>query len=721
LRLRQRILRLYDRTYGRLGPQGRWRTKLAALAVVGLGTGLGWGSWAHLCDACPSIAQIYAFEPKEATRLYTADGNILAELAVERRTPIDIQNLPRHVYEAFIAVEDKRFWKHGGIDPRGTFRAFVGYVLPGYSGGGGSTITQQLAGNMFPGSVDRREISVRRKLREMRVSIALEGAYEKQEILEAYLNQINFDGIFGVQAAALHYFAKDASQLNLPEAATLAALPVSPATYNPVRHPERAVRRRNLILELMTDQDMITRAEAEAAKSYPLELSVGADRGQLAPYFVEWVRQILYSRYGTDVYEKGYRVYTTLDPELQLVADSALQAQLTWVEGQPEFRAPTYEETRDWPRDSLTQVAGGGGLMPYVQGMFIALDPATGDVRALIGGRDFRDSEFNRATQAIRQPGSVFKPFVYTAAIAAGIPASEIIFDTPILIENPGSDPYSPKNFGDDFKGPMTLRAALRNSINVVAVKLGQRVGEESMAQIANSMGIESEVPRVPSAAIGAASVKPIEIATAYTTFANMGVRVAPRAILRIESNDGRVLWESRVSREQVLEPRVSWVMLSMLRDAVDRGTGRWAIRTQAGIPFEVPIAGKTGTTNSATDTWFVAFTPEIVTTSWVGFDLPARLYRNAQGGITAAPVGAAVLDWYYADRPAPEAWPRPQGLVNRSVDQSTGLLATAWCPADLVYQEVYLPGTEPTETCDVHGPWGIRERPDSLRFDDGG
>jgi penicillin-binding protein 1A len=312
VRPRQTIRRIYQRTYGRLGPQGRWRTNLAALAVVGLGTGLGWGSWAHLCDACPSIAQIYAFEPKEATRLYTADGSVLAELAVERRTPIDIQNLPRHVYEAFIAVEDKRFWKHGGIDARGTLRAFLGYVVPGYSAGGGSTITQQLAGNMFPVSVDRREISVRRKLREMRVSIALEGAYEKTEILEAYLNKINFDGIFGIQAAALHYFGKDASELNLAEATTLAALPVSPATYNPVRHPERAVRRRNMILELMAGQDMITRSEAEAAKSYPLELSVGADRGRVAPYFVEWVRQILYSRYGTDVYEKGYRVYTTL-------------------------------------------------------------------------------------------------------------------------------------------------------------------------------------------------------------------------------------------------------------------------------------------------------------------------------------------------------------------------------------------------------------------------
>jgi penicillin-binding protein 1A len=321
-----------------------------------------------------------------------------------------------------------------------------------------------------------------------------------------------------------------------------------------------------MILGLMASQGMIARVEAEAAKAYPLELTDGADRGRVAPYFVEWVRQMLYSRYGTDVYEKGYRVYTTLDPAIQFVADSALQAQLAWVEKQPAFVAPTFEETRDWPDDSLEAVSRGGAQMPYVQGMFIALDPRTGDVRALVGGRDFQDSEFNRATQAIRQPGSVFKPFVYTAAIAAGIPASEIIYDTPILIENAGTDPYSPRNFSNSFNGPMTLRSALANSVNVVAVKLGQRVGEESMAQIATSMGIESEIPRVPSAAIGAASVRPIEIATAYTTFANMGVRVAPRAILRIESSDGRVLWESRVNREQVLEPRVSWVMLSRSR-----------------------------------------------------------------------------------------------------------------------------------------------------------
>ena len=703
------VTTVYGATWGRLGRRARRGVLLGILGVGGLGAGVAWGTWVHICDDCPSIAQIYAFEPKEATQLFAADGSLLAELAVERRTPIRMETLPRHVYNAFIAVEDQRFWSHAGVDLWRTTRAFIDFVLHGYGAAGGSTITQQLAGAMFSGSVDRRDITVRRKLREMRVALSLERAYTKREILEAYMNQINFDGVFGVEAAAQRYFGKTADELNLPEAATLAAIPRNPRSYNPARNPERAVGRRNLILTLMADQGLVSREDAEAAKAYPLELAEGARVAQDAPYFVEWVRQILYDRYRTDIYEKGFRVYTTLDPDLQAAADSALRAQLQAVDRNPTNRAVSYEETRRWPADSLYQVSRGGAEMPYVQGMFIALDPATGDVRALIGGRDFEDSEFNRATQALRQPGSVFKPFVYTAAIASGIPASEVFFDAPILLENVGGEPYSPRNFTGEFRGPQTMRRAMARSINVVAVKVGQRIGEESFAQLATSMGISSEIPRVPSAAIGAASVTPMEVATAYTTFANMGVRVSPRAILRIESKEGRILWESRVNRERVLDPRVAWISLSMLRDVVDQGTATAAVRSIAGIPYSVPVAGKTGTTNEATDTWFVGFTPDLVTASWVGFDRPRRLYTGAQGGRTAAPIGAAVLAHYYESHDHPAAWPRPEGLTERTVDETTGLLATQWCPAELVYREVYLEGTEPTETCDVHGPWGVR------------
>lgn len=692
-------------------PRTRWIAGTALLAGLALAIGAAWGVWSRICDQCPSIAQIYAFEPKEATRVYAGDGSLLHEFAVERRTAIQYAQIPQHVVDAFVAIEDKRFWSHGGVDYLRSARAVVEFAFAGYDAAGGSTITQQLAGNMFASVVDRQDISVRRKLREMKVARSIEQAYTKTEILEAYLNQINFDGVYGVQNAAQRYFGKDARELNLPEAATLAAMPVAPARYSPIRNPERAVARRNVVLGLMARQGLITGEDAEAAKAFPLIVSPSGRDVTPAPYFIEWVRRILIERYGSQIYEAGLRIYTTLDPAMQAVADSSLHAQLDWVERQPGFRAPAYRETRGWPADSLK-----GTEMPYLQGMFLAVDPANGDILALVGGRDFQDSEFNRATQALRQPGSLFKPFVYTAAVESGIPASEVIFDTPIEFPQPDGSIWSPSNFTNDFKGPVTMRDALAASINVVAVKVGTRVGLETVAQYAHRMGISSEVDRVPSTAIGSPSVRPIEMVEAYTTFTNLGIRVTPRAILRIENADGEVLWTAPVEREEVLDERTSWIMVSMLRDVVDRGSG---IRIRSlGVPWEIPVAGKTGTTNDYTDTWFIGFTPDIVTATWVGFDLPARIRDDAQGGRDAAPVNAAVLRWFYADREAPAAWPRPTGLIERRVDRTTGLLATAWCPPGSVYSEVYIPETEPREPCDVHGPWGTRALTDSLVFE---
>ncbi|MEJ2336205.1 MAG: transglycosylase domain-containing protein, partial [Gemmatimonadales bacterium] len=303
--------------WARVPGRERWLIFTATGGLAAFALGLAWGSWNHLCDDCPSIAQIYAFEAKEATRVYAGDGSLLAELAVERRIPVTYGTMPAHVPKAFIAVEDRRFWRHEGIDPWRTLRAALNFAIHGYGGAGGSTITQQLAGNMFAGTVDRREISVRRKLREMKVALSLERAYTKEEILEAYLNQINFDGVYGVQSAAQYYFGKDATQLNLPEAALLAALPRAPARYSPIRHPERALARRNLILELMEGQGMITRREAELAKAFPILLREGARRSETSDYFVEWVRRILYERYGMEMYQAGFSVYTALDPRLQ--------------------------------------------------------------------------------------------------------------------------------------------------------------------------------------------------------------------------------------------------------------------------------------------------------------------------------------------------------------------------------------------------------------------
>jgi len=338
-------------------------------------------------------------------------------------------------------------------------------------------------------------------------------------------------------------------------------------------------------------------------------------------------------------------------------------------------------------------------------------------VLTMVGGRDFEDSEYNRAVQAARQAGSGFKPFVYTAAIASGIPASEIVYDTPIEYPQPNGTIWSPRNFTGKFLGPITLREALTRSINIVAVKVGQMVGIETVAQYAHRMGISTQIPRVPSTAIGAASVRPIEMAEAYTTFANLGVRVQPRPILRVESAEGEVLWNAPVEREEVLDEETAWIMVSIMEDVVNRGSGI-RVRTQGAVPRDIPVAGKTGTTNDLYDAWFHGYTPDIVTTSWVGFDQPARIRRDAQGGQDAAPINAAVIKWYYEHHPAPEEWSRPPDLIERAVDRTSGLLATAWCPADLVYTEYYKPGTEPREECDVHGPWGSLREPGEEQAD---
>lgn len=691
----------------------RWHTiaTLSLLFLASVGLGVVWGAWDRICldERCPSIAQITTWEPEQSSKVFARDGSLLAEFFQQRRTVIDLDDLPPYVPEAFVAIEDKRFYVHHGLDYLRLARAVGEYAIYGPGHPGGSTITQQLARNQFPERVGFT-VSPVRKLKEMKVARDIERVYTKEEILQAYLNQINFGhGWYGIETASQNYFGKPARDLTLPEAALLAALPKAPSRYSPLLHPEAALQRRNLALDLMAQQGYISRAEAEAAKAYPLpQPRPTGPESRVAPYFVEWVRRTLDERYGEDLYRAGFRIYTTLDPEMQAIADSALKAQLTLLESVPTYRHMTYEEALKLPRDSIDWQH-----TPYLQGAFVALDPHTGYVRAMIGGRDWNHSQFNRATQALRQPGSVFKPFVYTAAIASGFPASYVIYDSPLELEqyDPEGDStwiWSPKNYGGQFHGPMTLRDALRRSVNVVTVKLGQQVGIETVAQLARRMGIRTPIPRVASTAIGAASVIPIQVVEAFTTFANLGVRVTPQPILRIEDRNGVKIWDSQPEREEILDPQTAWIMLTMLRDVVDAGTAV-SIRRDWLSP-EIPAAGKTGTTNDATDVWFVGFTPDLLAGVWIGLDEPQKIFPGAVGGAHAAPVWGAFMQRVYETRPTPQPWERPGGLIYRAVDRTTGKLATEYCPQDLVYTEVYIPGTEPEQKCDVHQPtpWGL-------------
>jgi penicillin-binding protein 1A len=712
-----------------MGRDMRWRRGflavggLAVLGLVGGATGGAVGAWRTVCYDCPSIAQLYTWEPRQSTKILSHDGSLLDELAFERRTPVAIDSLPAHVRQAFIAIEDKRFYSHPGYDLIGYGRAARNLVVRNVIRrqrrfeGGGSTITLQLARHMFIEELGFDQ-SFRRKLKELHVAIDLERVYTKDQILEAYINQVNYDqGWYGIESAAQNYFGKSAPEVNPAEAAMLAAVINRPASYNPLKQPERARQRRNLVLDLMARQKYLTRAEAARWKEEPLP-EARADRGagQVAPYFVEWVRRTLEERFGTDLYSKGYRVYTTLDIQMQQHAQAAMERGWARVEQAPGFRGPRYGQ----PLPAQFENVPG---THYLQGAFVAMDPLTGEVKALVGGRDFGESKFNRATQARRQPGSVFKPFVFTAAVGSGVPVSRTILDAPVNVDLPDGTVWSPRNYTNDFRGEMTLRNAMRTSVNVVAVKLGLEVGIETVAQYARRMGISTDIPRVPSLPIGTASVLPIDIAEAYTPFASLGTKVKPRPILRVEDAEGRVIWESQPERERVVDEKVAYIMTDLLKDVVNSGSG-YSIRDphRGNLPQALPAAGKTGTTNDGTDVWFAGYTPDLLAVAWLGFDRPRNIITNAAGGTYAAPIwGEFMRNVYFGEggtvdvetgeirpgaaRAVPAEWTRPEGLTTALVDSETGKLLTEWCPTRSAREEVFLAGTEPTELCDVHAP----------------
>ena len=686
------------------------------LLFLGLGLGAAWGTWRNVCSDCPSIAQIQTFEPQQASKLYSHDGRLLAELGIERRTPVSINALPEYVPAAFVSVEDKRFYNHRGIDPRGFARAVVG-VLTGQSGntGGGSTITQQLARNMFETSVDARIRSgwglVVRKIKELQVAFALERAYSKDQILEAYINEINYaHGWYGIQTAARNYFGKNATDLNPAEAALLAAIPNLPEYYSPIRNPANAERRRALVLRRMVDQGVIPVGDFERYANAPIPTERAVAGGSVAPYFEEWVRIILDDRFGSKLYTAGMNIYTTLDVPMQWAAETSMQEGWAGIEARPGFSHITYQAYKD----SLAAGVALPDSITYVEGLFVALDPWTGSVRAMIGGRDFGLSKFNRATQALRQAGSGFKPFVYTSAIASRIPPTYVIIDGPWTTMQADGTEWRPSNYDGRFEGPMTIRTGLMKSQNMIAIKLGQEIGLEGVAQTARRMGIRSEIERFPSTAIGAVEVRPLEMAEAYSTFANQGTKVRPFPILRVEDAQGRILWDPQPERTEVLDPLVARIMISMLQGVVAGGTGYNAIRVGAGLPYEVAAGGKTGTTNDGTDIWFNGFTPNLLATVWFGLDRPQEIWPNATGAGAPAPVwGNFMRRVYYGDPdaldkelqeptlPVPEPWEIADGLVTRLVDRTTGKLASQWCPQEEQILEMFLPGTEPTEYCD--------------------
>jgi penicillin-binding protein 1A len=616
--------------------------------------------------------------PPQSSLVFARDGSLIGEFGTQKRTLVSLRSLPRYVGQAFVAVEDQRFYQHDGVDVVGIAGALKDAVRGDPRGA--STITQQLVGNMHPDLIDRRDKSPLRKLREQAAAREMERHYSKEQILEGYLNQISFGhGWYGVESASRHYFGKSSAQLTLAEAAALAAMPKGPAIYDPIRAPQRVTERRNLVLSLMAQQKYITPAQAAAAKQVPLKTVPNAGLSVDASYFLDVVR-IQAERAGVAVTTGGYRVYTSLDPLLQRAANEAL------VDGIEEVEAlPGYRHTKFAARPK--------GSTDYLQGAVVAMDPNTGDVRALVGGRDYRESSFDRVIDGMRQPGSAFKPIVYAAAIADSLTANTIIPDTAIAIPLDRGRVYRPDNSDNQFLGPITMREALAKSRNVVAVQLAERVGIDTIVRWARRFGIDAPVAPYPASAIGASALQPLDLVAAYTVFANLGAHVDPRFVYRIEDRAGNAVFTNPAAAPRpVIDPKVAFIVRDMMREVVDRGT---ATSVRRYLPATIPVAGKTGTTNDNSDVWFVGMTPDLVAGVWLGFDKPKTITPGAAGGTLAAPIFGKILAEYYASR-SPSDWLLPQGLISAQLDRVTGQLADSTTPPERRYVEYFLAGTEP-------------------------
>jgi len=659
------------------------RQRRASLLALGFGAVgvMAFDAWLGSCgfDGCPSAAQIRAYRPSEGSAVLDRNGRLLGHLSVVRRVNVSLARVPLHVRQAFVATEDRRFYSHDGVDWHAAFRAAAHNAAAMAVREGFSTITMQVARNTFT-SRSGGDRSLRRKLLELRLARLIERNLRKDEILELYLNVIYLgDGAYGVEAASRDLFGKSVSALTLPEGAVLAALPKGPSAYTPRRSPERSRERRDLVLGLMRREGFVTPDAARAAAALPLVVS-GEPWHPLRAnaWAVGAVKDMVDSLLGARGLDEGdVTVYTTLDAPAQRAAERSIAAHAAQID-----------------RESHEIDAGQDG--DEVQGALVAIDPRSGDIRALVGGRREEPRGFDRALFARRQPGSAFKPFVYAAAMAAGYTPATLVADDPVEIED-GGRIWTPQNFGGAYGGIMTLRRALMRSANAATVRVSRAVGEQPIVDLATRQGIESPLRALPSIALGAFEVTPLELVTAYAPFANGGMRVHPRLVTGIVAADGTVLWHAEtVVPTRVLDARDAFQITSMLQSVVDAGTGR-AVRDRGA---RGAIAGKTGTTNDGDDVWFVGYTPTLAAVVWFGYDHPHPLGGEAAGGRLAAPAWA---DFYVSGWREPRGvdWQPPSGLVERVIDAENGELAGEWCP--VTQREWFKAGTEPHEYCREH------------------
>jgi penicillin-binding protein 1A len=677
----------------------------------------------------PQIRELEHYRPIGNTELYDDQGRIIGSFAFQRRVIAQYQDYPPILYNAVISIEDRDFETHAGIKVWRIFSAAYHDIVSGANVQGASTLTMQLARNLFLS----RERTYRRKIQEILLALQIERHFTKEQIFTLYANQIYLGhGNYGLETGSEYYFGKHSKQLTLEEAALLASLPKAPNNYSPIRNPDGALRRRNLVINAMLQAGKISHTEAENAKKTPIRLHIQPDPNWLAPYFVENVRQYLEKEYGSDlVHENGLKVYTTLNMDLQKAANVAVLDGLAAYERRHGWRVQlenarhtgstvdTYKHP-DWQRPigpgeyihalviSVSSSSAGLKLGPYhatltasdvlwtgrslprllsegdivyvrilsleptfqarvsleeesgVQGALVAIDNSTGEIKAMVGGRDFSLSKFNRATQALRQAGSSFKPYVYTAAIDEGAMPEDTVLDAPITFMN-ASGAYTPHNYDEKFEGTITLGRALAESRNIPALKVAQRVGIAKVIKYVHRFGISAHIPAYLPIALGAVDLNLLEHTSAYTAFPNDGIRLAPSYLRRVTDYDGRVLEEKVAAAQDVVSARTARIMTSMLREVVLHGTAAAANR------IKYSLAGKTGTTNDFTDAWFVGFSPSLTCGAWVGFDEKKSLGKKETGAKAALPIWMEFMSTTLRSRDRQE-FPPPPAEIPRMV-----------------------------------------------------
>jgi len=800
-------MRLLLRFFGLLFAAGT----IIFIVAVAAAAGLLW----HYSQSLPEYSQLQDYEPAVMTRVHAADGSLLAEYARERRLYIPIQAVPKLVINAFIAAEDKNFYEHGGIDFSGIARAAVLYAQQYGSGRrpqGASTITQQVAKNFLL----TNELSFARKIKEALLAMKIERAFSKEKILELYLNEIYLGmGAYGVAAASLLYFDKSVHELTVAEAAYLAALPKAPNNYHPFRQRERALERRNYVVDRMAEDHYITAQEAEKARKEPLKITPRPTGAHIfaAEYFAEEVRRYIYENYTEKkLYEGGLSVRTTLDPKMQVLARKVLVDGFVHFDEQQGYRSPTHKldlagdwgvkladvkalsdvapwrlavvleaddasariglqpgrepggilskqretgtialEGVKWAKPTsgpirgktptkVSQVLSPGDVVyveplaekdgqfrlrqvPEVSGAIVAMDPQTGRVLAMAGGFSYDQSQFNRATQALRQPGSSFKPIVYATALDNGYTPSTVVLDAPIEIDT-GSGIWAPENYTRKYYGPSTLRFGIEQSRNVMTVRLAQDIGMPLIGEYARRFGVYDNLPPYLSFALGAGETTLLRMVGAYAMFDNGGRKIQPTLIDRIQDRYGHTIykhdsrecsgceagkWENQNEptlidkRERVLDPMTAYQITSIMEGVVQRGT--------ATVVKEVgkPIAGKTGTTNDEKDAWFIGFSPDLVVGVYLGYDKPRHLGRGATGGVLAAPIVRDFMKVALADKPA-VPFRVPAGIKLIRIDPKSGMRAG---PGDQrVILEAFKPGTAPPDNYSVVGVSDADGRP---------